>query len=402
VFLVFAVGFLAAGRYYFFTSQVTEATVDPADLIAVRKGTMVHSVVATGNVQPISNRVEIMSKASGIVKRIYADVGDRVRKGQVLVELDREQLLAELREAEATRLAAEADLEASLAELRRNQILAEGHDVDLARRDVNRNQALHERGLIANSVLDESQGRLDNALNRQRAAQAEVSVTKAAIAQKKALVTQVQATIERIDEDLNYTRIHSPIDGIVLARGATQEGSGERRSLEEGSAVSSILTMGEGASVVMTLGNMDEVYVRGQVSESDIGLVKVGQPARIRVDAFRDRTFKGKVYKIAPLGNYVEGVTTFEVRVTVENPDGLLLANMSANAEIVLEEHTDTLIVPEGALVYDRNQKAFVDLPDASSPDGRRRVEVELGICNGAECEVLLGIGETDQVILQM
>ena len=377
-------------------------TVDAATLVKVRRGTIARSVVATGNVQPISNRVELMSKASGLVKRIYADVGDKVRKGQVLIELDREQLLAELEEAEATRAAAEADLKASQAELQRNRILAEGHEVDLARRDVARNQALHEQGLISSSVFDESKGRLDNAVNLQRAAQAELNVTEAAIAQKRALITQVQATIGRIRAELNYTRILSPIDGVVLARGSTRDGAAQSQSLEEGSAVSSILTMGEGATVVMTLGNMEDVYVRGQVSESDIGLVKVGQPARIRVDAFRDRTFEGEVYKIAPLGAYVEGVTTFEVRVSVDNPEGLLLANMSANAEIVLEEHVDTQIVPEGALIYDLQHNGFVEIPDPSVPEGKRRIEIELGICDGAECEVLSGISEGDEVVLQM
>jgi HlyD family secretion protein len=110
------------------------------------------------------------------------------------------------------------------------------------------------------------------------------------------------------------------------------------RNVEMGNAVSSILVMGSQSTLLFTLGDVSDVFVRGKVDQADIGKVYMGQPARIVVESFRDRKFNGKVYKISPLGVEKENVTTFEVQVSIANPGRELKANMSANAEIILEE----------------------------------------------------------------
>jgi HlyD family secretion protein len=364
--------------------------VDAASLVEVKREDIAVSVVATGVVEPISNRIEIRSKASGIVNVVNVDVGDRVTPGQILVELDRDQLLAQLREAEANLQAEKADVMAVHAELKRNRILAEGYDVQLARANHQRNIELFEEELIPKSMFDETKGRLDEALNRQRAALATLAVTEASIDQREARVSQIQAVVDRINEELKYTSIRSPIHGIVLSR-----------EVEIGSAVSSILIMGAGATKVMELGDMNAVYVRGQVNESDIGMVSVGLPTRITVETYKDKRFHGEVYKIVPLGVKSNNVTNFEVRVSVENPEGLLLANMSANAEIILEEHRDVLTIPEGALIFEDDQNCYVEVPDPTSETGRRRIAVEIGISTGTRAEVLSGLQEGTQVILR-
>jgi HlyD family secretion protein len=228
------------------------------------------------------------------------------------------------------------------------------------------------------------------ALNKQNVSKAQVTVLKAKIAQSKAQVAQDQANLTQLEEQLSYTDIVSPIDGIVLSR-----------DVEMGDAVSSILVLGSSATLVMTLGDTSEVYVKGKVDESDIGKVYLGQPARIKVESFKDKSFTGKVTKISPMGVEKDNVTTFEVRVSIQNPGGELKAEMTANAEIILEEHPHVLQIPEGAIIYDKDKKASVEIPDPKGKDGKDKIAVNIGISNGAKTEVLGGLKEGDQVVLQ-
>ena len=203
-------------------------------------------------------------------------------------------------------------------------------------------------------------------------------------------MAQNRANLKQLEEQLGYTTILSPMDGLVLSR-----------NVEIGDAVSSILVLGSNATLVMTVGDTHEVYVKGKVYESDIGKVYLGQPARIKVESFKDKTFSVKVTKISPMGVEKDNVTTFEVRVSIENPGGELKAAMTANAEIILEEHKNVLQVPEGALIYDKDKKASVEVPDPHAKDGKRKVAVTVGISNGAKTEVLTGLKEGDKVVLQ-
>ena len=173
------------------------------------------------------------------------------------------------------------------------------------------------------------------------------------------------------------------------------------RDVEVGDAVSSILVLGSGATLVMTLGDTSEVYVKGKVDESDIGKVYLGQPARIRVETFKDKTFTGHVTKIAPMGVEKDNVTTFEVRVSINNPGGELKAEMTANAEVILDEHHNVLMIPESSIMYDKDKKASVDVPDPSAKDGMRKVPVTIGISNGVKTELLSGLKQGQEVVLQ-
>jgi len=151
----------------------------------------------------------------------------------------------------------------------------------------------------------------------------------------------------------------------------------------------------------MTVGDLNEVYVKGKVDESDVGHVYLGQPARIKIESFKDQSFTGKVTKISPMGAEKDNVTTFEVRVSISNDKHILKAQMSANAEIVLEEHKGVLAVAEGAILYNKDKSTAVEVPDATDPTGKKKMAVTLGISNGAKTEVLKGLNEGQQVILQ-
>ncbi len=350
-------------------------TIDPARLARVERGDIARSVVATGKIQPLT-QVEIKSKASGIVKKLFVDYGDYVKRGQVLAELDREQLEASVREARANLLAAEAAWQ-------RNRTEAEGPDLPFLKSALERARKLYADGLIAPSVLDDADKAYQMGLNQQTAARSQARVAKAEVEKAK-------ASLERDQMDLRYATITSPMDGLVLSR-----------DVEVGDAVSSILVLGSQATRVMSLGDVSEVYVLGKVDEADIGRVYLGQRARIVVESFKDKSFAGKVTKISPLGVEKDNVTTFEVRVSIQNPGGELKTNMTANAEVILEEKKGVLLVPESAVVYDQKRQPMLEVPDPGAEGGKRKLAVKLGISNGVKTELVQGLKEGDQVVLQ-
>jgi HlyD family secretion protein len=381
---VLAVG----GAAGFATLKGASPEVDQSRLAAVERGTMVKSVVATGKVEPIT-KVEIKSKANGIIKALNADIDLAVKEGDVLVELDKEQLAATLRGAEANLLAARASLEAAEAQAQKNKVEAEGPDAEFARRAYERAQSLYAQHLIAQSTLDDAHSLVDVADNRKRAAQSQLGVSQAKVAEARAQVAQAKAAAERAAEDVANATIRAPIRGTVLSR-----------DVEIGSPVSSILNLGANATLVMTLGDITQVFVRGKVDEADIGRVRLGQQARIRVETFKEKTFNGRVTQISPMGVEKDNVTNFEVRVSIDNPGKELKANMTANAEIVLEEHPDSLIVPEAAITYDAEKNAFAEIHAPGSKSGVKKIPVRVGVGNGTKIQILEGLKAGDKVVL--
>lgn len=362
--------------------------IDPSRLAKVERGTMVRSVVATGKVEPIT-KVEIKSKANGIIQALHVDIDTLVREGDVLVELDKELLTASVRGADANLQAARASLEGSEAQLQKNLVEAEGPDVEFARRTYDRAKTLFAQSLIARAALDDAQGAVEMAENRKRVAQSQLAISQAKVTEARAQVAQAKAAADRAEEDLRNATIRAPIRGSVLTR-----------DVEIGSPVSSILNLGANATLVMTIGDIDQVFVRGKVDEADIGRVQIGQPARIRVETFKDKTFNGRVTQVSPMGVEKDNVTNFEVRVSIDNPGKQLRANMTANAEIVLEEHANALILPEAAVSYDAQKHAFVEIAAPGTKSGRKKIPVTLGVGNGTKIQVLDGVGEGDRVIL--
>jgi HlyD family secretion protein len=363
--------------------------IDSSRLATVERGDIARSVVATGRIEPIT-KVEIKSKANGIIKELKVQVGDVVAPGQTLAELDKENLAARVREAKAALIGAESNLKAAEAQLEKNKVEAEGPDVPFAKRNFDRAERLLKEGVLPQQSYDDARSSYELASNRQNVARAQLTVSEAKVAQAKAEVAQAQAAVDRAEEELNYATVRSPIGGMVLSR-----------DVEIGSPVSSILNMGAAATLVMVLGDISQVYVRGKVDEADIGVVKLNQPSRIKVETFKDKIFDGKVTQISPLGVDKDNVVTFEVKVSINNPGNLLRANMTANAEIVLEEHKGALLVPESAVIYDNQRNALVEIPAPGQPKGRERKPVKVGVSNGSRTEVLEGLSEKQQVILQ-
>ncbi len=379
---------VVAGIWGFTALTGASTTIDPAKIIAVEHGTMRRSVVATGKVEPIA-KVEIKSKANGIIEQLYVDVDQVVQPGQVLAELDRENLTARLRQARANLQAAEAAREGAAAQLKKDEIQAQSPDVAFAKRNAERAQQLFDQKLVSQSNLDDATSALEQALNRQQAAQGQLVISRAKVSEAVANVAQATAAVENAEEDLANATIKAPIRATVLTR-----------DVEIGSPVSSILNLGANGTLVFTLGDIDKVFVRGKVDEVDIGRVRLGQLASITTETFRERMFQGRVTQISPIGVDKDNVTTFEVKVSIDNPGKELKANMTANAEIILEEFPNSVLVPEAAIFYDDRHNASVDLLDASAKSGRRRVPVAVGVGNGTKMQIVRGVTAGDKVVL--
>ena len=371
------------------TARGNTTKFEPSQLGKAELGDIARSVVATGKVQPIT-KVEVKSKASGIVTRLDTDINAHVKQGQVLAQLDQQEILDQVAAQKAQLAAAESNARAAAASIEYDRVNAQAPDLPMYKNTYERNVAMSKQGVVSQQSLDDAQQKYLAAVNTRDKAVSQISVDTSKLRQAEAQVAQNQASLKQLEEQLSYTTITSPMDGTILSR-----------DVEIGDAVSSILVLGSTATLVMTIGDVTQVYVQGKVDESDIGKVYLGQAARIKVESFKDKTFLGKVTKIAPLGVEKDNVTTFEVRVSIDNPGGELKANMTANAEILLEEHKKVLTVPEQAVLYDKDRNASVEVPDPKTKTGRRKIEIKAGISNGTKTEVLAGLKPGDTVILQ-
>jgi HlyD family secretion protein len=363
--------------------------LDPNKIGKVTRGDVAKSVVATGKITPIT-QVEVKSKASGIVQQLFVDINNVVRKGQPLAQLDQQEISDQVAAQRAQLAAQQANVTNFEAAIEQDKVNASAPDLPMYKVTLDRNNEMVKQGLVPQQNLDNANRDYLAALTKRDASKAQIGVDNAKLKQALAQVQQSEASLKQLEEQLGYTTIVAPMDGVVLSR-----------DVEIGDAVSSILVLGSTATLVMTVGDTTEVYVKGKVDEADIAHVYMGQPARIKVESFRDRYFQGKVTKISPMGVEKDNVTTFEVRVSINNPGGELKAQMTANAEILLDEHKNVLTVPENAVIYDNMKNASVEIPDKAQKEGKRKIPVKVGLSNGSVTELLSGLKEGDQVVLQ-
>ncbi len=319
----------------------------PAATVRVEQGAIERLVVATGTLEP-EREVEVRPRTAGIVERIHVEAGDRVAPEQVLLELERELLEAQVREARAA-------VEAARVERQYAHI------------DAQRVATLGERGAASVQKLDEARARYEKGA---------------------AALAEAEARLAFLDVQLGYTVVRAPLAGTVLDV-----------FVEEGNAVSPVTAV-TGGTLLLSIAGGDTIHLEGLVDENEIARVRTGQPARLRTEAFGDRVFQGRVRKIAPLGQRVQNVTYFEVEVEITDPDATLLRpRMSGDADIVTEVVADAVIVPETALRY-RGAEVQVDVLAGDGPGDVVPRTVELGILEGARVQVLSGVEPGEQVVL--
>jgi HlyD family secretion protein len=303
-------------------------------------------VVATGTIEP-AKEVEVRPRIAGIVERILVKEGDPVEKGQVLVEIERDLLEAQVHEARA------------------------GREEALVARRFAESELERAKSLVASKAksaqhLDDMQARFDGAVAR---------------------VAKAGAALRNLETQLSYARVVSPLAGRVLDV-----------PVEEGSAVAPVTAV-TGGSLLLSLAATDALHLDGLVDENEISRVAIGQPARIRTEAFADRVFEGRVREIKPVGERVQNVTYFRVEIEVTDPEReRLQPRMSGDADIVTEVVEDAVSVPETALHY-RGDEVFVLRPDGGAGSVERPVRI--GIVDGTRVQVLEGVEPGDAVVVQ-
>lgn len=282
--------------------------------VQAERGTLTVTVDATGNLEP-TNEVEVGSEQSGRLETVTVDINDRVTKGQVLATIDTTKLDAEIEQAEATLAASKAEVMSAQATVKETKSTLKRYK-DLAK--------ISSSKAISQNDIDTAQAEYDRAV--------------AAVKQAEASVKQAEATLESNKTDRAKTIITSPIDGVVLTR-----------SVDPGQTVAASLETPELFTIAEDLAKM---YLDVDVDEAEIGKVSEGQSATFTVDAYPTKRFPAHVLRVSYGATNTDDVITYETRLDVDNSSLTLRPGMTATATIVVQEVTDGLLVPNGALRF--------------------------------------------------
>lgn len=332
--------------------EIQTYTVEPT--------TMSETVTATGTMESVTS-VDVGTQVTGIIDKLHADFNDRVTKGQLLAELEKTTLDAELKSSDANVQSAKSTY-------------------DYTRTNYERDKKLHDEKLISDYEYQTSLHDYEVAkLNYEKA----------------------QADRVRAAKNLNYAEIYSPIDGVIISR-----------EVEVGQTVVSSMNVAN----LYVIADLDNMQVVGNVDEADIGKVKEGQHVTFTVDAYTDDVFEGRVTQVRLNPTTTSNVVTYEVIVSAANPDHKLIPGMTANLTIYTLELNDIIAVPLKALRFqpeptdndDKNGPEIVSLQQAAKNKvwvlrDNKLIEtaVELGVNNGINQQILSGLSKGDKVALQ-
>ena len=333
----------------------------------VSRGDVLSTVTATGTVNPVTT-VLVGTQVSGTIKGLYVDFNSPVKKGKMIARIDPALFEAQVNQAKANSLSAKANLEKAVAAL-----------VD-AKRTRDRNKELFSKNLIARSDLDTAETNYETA--------------NASVSAAKAQVAQTEAALSLAETNLQYTKIVSPLDGIVVSR-----------NVDVGQTVAASFQTPTLFSIAQDLTKMQ---IDASVDEADIGDLKVGQDVQFTVDAYPDIAFKGKVWQVRNAPITVQNVVTYDVVIKVNNPEFKLKPGMTANVSIVVSIKKDVLKIPNAALRFKPSVKGM-PVSEKKGPgvwilekDKPKRIPVSLGISDGNYTELVTGkIKEGQKVIVE-
>lgn len=291
----------------------------------ITRGDVVNTVSCSGTLEAVGT-VEVGTQVSAMIDHIYVDFNDRVKKGQILAQLDTVTLKAQVIEAQANYQKAEAQM-------------------DEARADHDRNLPLYQKGFIS---------------------EAEYLPYKINLKTQEASLKSAEAAVKRAERNLKYAVIRSPINGTVI-----------QRSVEEGQTVAASL---QAPTLFIIAEDLSKMEIHALVDESDIGQIKEGQRAEFEVQSYPDRKFEGTVRQVRLQPEIVQNVVNYTVIVNASNEEKLLLPGMTATIDFYVEEKRDVLLIPKGALNFFpseemiRGMQEYRDKISKNPPDSVRRI----------------------------
>lgn len=355
--ITLAVLAVAAGGYCLFGGKGKKAEIS-YETAKVERATLSSSVTATGTIEPVTE-VEVGTQVSGIISHIYVDYNTEVKRGQVIAELDRTNLLSELNSAQSNLSAARSDL-------------------DYQRVNYNRYKALHDKGLVS-----------DN----------EFETARLAYDQAKSTYDARAEAVKKAQTNLGYATITSPIDGVILSK-----------SVEEGQTVAASFSTPTLFTIAQDLTDM---RVIANVDEADIGGVREGQRTTFTVDAFPDDVFEGTVTQVRQEATTENNVVTYEVVISARNDALKLKPGLTANVTIYTMERTGVLSVPTKALRFTPTAETIRPGDKIVDAAGEHKlwvrqgntikaVAVSVGSAGATRTEILGGIAEGTEVITEV
>ncbi len=342
--LVIVVG-VVAGIYAWASSGRKD---DKTKAVEVVKGAITEKALAVGQIEP-RQKFSVKSTISGTVKRCLVQVGDRVKAGDPLFEINPEPTPTDITSVT-------------------NSVFSSGASLEKARLDFARTSELYRQGLASKSDYDAAKTLLELA---------KIADTNAFQNRELTLRGKVKGEGVAIE-----SVIRAPAAGTILTR-----------SVNPGDPVVPLTPYQPGTELA-TIADMTDILFRGTVDEIDVGKIAVGMPVRIKVGALPSDVVTGQVTRIAPQAQQKEGATLFDVWIELGRTDRIVLrAGYSANAEIVIREKKDVLTIPERLVTFeDGGNKATVEVAGASPKAASRKVEVKLGISDGLNVEIVSGL----------
>jgi len=331
------------------------------------RGDIEMAVTATGTVNPVTT-VLVGTQVSGTIKKLYVDFNSPVKKGQLIARIDPALFEAQVNQAKANFLSAKANLEKAKATL-----------VD-AKRTMDRNKELFSKNLVARSDLDTAETNYETA--------------DASVIAAKSQVAQTEAALNLAGTNLRYTKIVSPVDGIVVSR-----------NVDVGQTVAASF---QTPTLFTIAQDLTKMQIDTSVDEADIGKIKVGQDVEFTVDAYPDITFKGRVWQIRNAPITVQNVVTYDVVINVDNPELKLKPGMTANVSIIVSIKKDVLKIPNAALRFKPAEKGKTAVQPKGSgvwilEQGKlKRLPISIGISDGNYTELVSGgIKEGQELIVE-